>query len=451
MSYSQAIFYTFSKSLRKGRGSMSTENRKITSGGGRKFEFTSDNDEIPCHDMIPPSQKRMLVHQSIFPESVAYNVELMLTFPSDINITQLISSVRALCEKYPEFHTKYWIDRDGFAFSETGPIFDPFLARSADLTDSIDSRSPVTGDMAEPFILNSGELLRCSLACSGNSINLVLVTHHICWDAESFTTLIGRLDREYSRLSSSVDDEPRKGWSDQKRPCVDGDTTAVTDNDVAYWSSIIERMHGERSRAVNFSSKGISKSSVIEKSFNEGTGSLIGEISRRMSVTEYAVSFVCSCISFGVALGSDRFTAASTPSVRSFSEGEEHFGYFANTLPHVIGLSPCDRLNDVIYRFSEQLAQSLRHSSVPYEQIVDMARLSGIDNAETLFDVMVQYSKFPDNISVGGFPVDCRVVPSRDIEVPAVVELFSRKSAVDFQFKYRKDVFSEVVADVISR
>lgn len=95
---------------------MSTENRKITSGGGRKFEFTSDNDEIPCHDMIPPSQKRMLVHQSIFPESVAYNVELMLTFPSDINITQLISSVRALCEKYPEFHTKYWIDRDGFAF-----------------------------------------------------------------------------------------------------------------------------------------------------------------------------------------------------------------------------------------------------------------------------------------------------------------------------------------------
>ena len=156
--------------------------------------------------------------------------------------------------------------------------------------------------------------------------------------------------------------------------------------------------------------------------------------------------------SFGSPLGSRiDLLPHQPPQLGAFSEGEEHSGYFANTLPHVNRTVSCDRLNDVIYR----LFRAARPIFAPLFHFLTSRSLiwQGCRVLITLKPFSMSWFRTRSFLTISLWevsPVDCRVVPSRDIEVPAVVELFSRKSAVDFQFKYRKDVFSEVVADVSS-
>ncbi|MGP5245395.1 MULTISPECIES: condensation domain-containing protein, partial [Corynebacterium] len=394
---------------------------------------------------ISSSQRRMLVHQSAFPESVAYNVGITLNISGNIDRGALESSILSLCSELQNFRKLYTLTSNGVATWSVGSQFNPF---SADSSADLGRESFISHSMSTPFDLGAGNLLRCRIDSSEKCTIVTLITHHICWDAASFPLLINALDEGYNSavLGNDIGIIPDfRELRNEGAPIVE----VPLEESLDYWREFITKLTTDDPRTLGQSACAVFESNVIERELDRDLVGLIGEVAYREAVTEFAVVSAALNVSLSAAGGTDTVTIASTPSTRSGGGEALGFGYFANTTPYVVKLLPALNVNDMVTDSSLRLAELIRYSCVPYEDIVNMARIAKISNPSNLFDIMVQYSSMDAGTSIGGHSVDFRILPSRQVEVPAVFELVSSGDSLDMQIKFRSDMFESSVASIL--
>ncbi|MEU7214215.1 non-ribosomal peptide synthetase [Nocardia iowensis] len=369
--------------------------------------------------LLSPGQERLWFLHRLEGPATTYDVPRVVRVRGRLDADALAAAWRDVLIRHPVLRTTYPPDAAG---SATIQLLD------ADQASGLDVR-PVGGEgadaaiaacLAEPVDITTAAPARATLlAVAPDEHILVIVVHHIAFDAASLRPLFGDLDIAYrARLAghapqwdSAIGADYRSYAARERRR---QDEYAYAEQ-LAYWREKLAGLPVEldlpfdRARPVRAAYRGFTVTRPLSDELRSGITELCAEhgVSPLM-VLQAAVAATWSAFGAGrdIPLGTNLSHRDSVLDDDGTTEFADTIGYFVNALVVRCDLTGRPTFAELLHRVRDASLDALAHQDVPFERIVDAVAPPRSLAKHPLFQTMVAYEPAPNIPSLGGLTVE---------------------------------------------
>ena len=336
---------------------------------------------------LSAEQKRMWFLYQVDKKNPYYNIVFGIGISGSLDVKRLEQAIRFVISQQKMLKT-YVIMLEGEAFQTEDTETDFTLE-----TVNISSKEEETGLFDEayrqsfdlehelPYVI---KLLRYS----ENQYTLMFKIHHMFCDGWSMGVLKNQIFDAYHALAEGR--EPAAANTYQYYDYAMQNHEAKQD-DVIFWKETL--------KSANFStelpyshpeSRDISSSFISEK-----------QVGDYHAVKEYCAKLKISAYTFFLGIygmmlysysGERDFVVGSPVLNRNDAKWSSVVGFFANTVPVSFGFSECESLESYFGRLNEIVIDSLDHSEMQFDQIVELMNIRRHDNENPMFQSVFAYA-----------------------------------------------------------
>ncbi|QKW05281.1 amino acid adenylation domain-containing protein [Streptomyces sp. NA04227] len=405
----------------------------------------------PTENVFPLSvmQQGIWFLEQIRPDNPAYLIPAAARIRGPLNIGALQDAVNEIVRRHESLRTRFEL-RDGVPKQVVRPTLDLHVPEE-DVRglgqDELDKR--VAAELAVPFDLASGPLLRLKLLRTGAEEWVLLVAmHHLVSDGWSVKVLFTELSALYQAFAAgrtSPLSAPRIQYGDFAAWQQGLDAESLRE-DLAYW-------RGHLAGAPSVLALRSDRPRPAVQGFNGGSvpfelpASLHGELTA-LAASHGATAYMALLAAFNVVLhrysGQSDVVVGVPTAGRGRADVEPLIGFFVNTLPVRTDLSGEPDFLGVLARVREGCLGLYAHENVPFEKIVEDLGTERDLSRPPVFQVALSYQSDPlPTLALAGVEfqrLDLRADGARfDLEL----QFFERDGAVTGWFEYDRDLFDE--------
>lgn len=367
---------------------------------GRASQAESDlaipKTSIDAAPVLSYSQERLWFVDQLESGGAAYNIPMAVTLRGTLHVEALVSSFASVIERHEVLRSRIVVSehRPTLQFHDWDGFEMPVVQVSG--VDRTALAKLVRQEIATPFDLANGHLLRARLFRLGNDEHvLVIVVHNIVCDAWALGVLFRELAGYYREYAGGDAYRPSPlpiQYADYAAWQRSAENAARFGTQIDYWRRHLARvtpleLPSDRVRPAVPSNRGAADGFVIEGPLFDACRSL----AQRYRVTPFTLMLAV----FKVLLY--RYTAVTDVAVgipvagRSAPGTGDLVGCFLNTLVLRSDLSQSPSFADLLARVQQTAIDAQNHQDVPFEQILQELEVERIPGRSPLFQIMFNY------------------------------------------------------------
>ncbi|MFJ9381852.1 amino acid adenylation domain-containing protein, partial [Streptomyces sp. NPDC101455] len=358
------------------------------------------------------AQQRLWFLNQLDPGSTEYNVALPVRLDGVLDVAALGAALDTVVARHETLRTRLVAGVDGVAYQvidASAPCPLPVIDVSGSDDPLGEAERLVTRDMAEPFDLEAGPLLRAALIRLGLGEHvLALAMHHIVSDEWSARILSQEVAALYEAYRAGEPDPlpplpvQYADFAVWQRAWLSGE---VLDEQLTYWRDQLAgstelELPLDRARPPIRSSVGATTRFTVPVEIAQGLRALSREHGSTMFMTLLAA--------FDVLLGrycdTDDIAVGTAVANRNRAETEALIGFFVNTLVLRADLSGDPTFTELLGRVRNMALDAYAHQDLPFEQLVDDLVTDRDRSRTALFQVYFNYVR--DGGAAGGTAPD---------------------------------------------
>ncbi|WP_326595004.1 amino acid adenylation domain-containing protein [Streptomyces sp. NBC_01803] len=397
-------------------------------------------------------QRGMWFLEQLRPHNPAYLVPGAVDVRGRLDIGVLRAAVNEIVRRHEALRTTFGL-RDGVPAQIVRGRLDVDVPE-LDLSDAAftedDRRARIAAELAEPFDLTAGPLLRVTLVRTGPEESvLLLAMHHLVSDRWSMGVFLTELSELYEAFAQGqpsplpvLDVQYGDFASWQHQRLTDGGWAA----DLAYWR---DRLHGapavlalptDRPRPAVQGFDGGSVPVELPEPLMRELGALAG----RHGATPYMALLAVFQILLHRYSGQDDVVVGVPVAVRDRAELEPLIGYFVNTLPIRTDLAGDPSFTEVLGRVRDSCLGAYAHQDVPFELVVADLNTARDLSRPPVYQVSFSYGREPvPTLALGGAELTRMPVRSAGSRFDLELQAFDAGGALSGWFDYDRDLFEE--------
>lgn len=411
------------------------------------------NEATPMRWPVSGAQHRLWFIEQLEGGSAAYHLPVALRLLGELHRECLQESIDTLVRRHESLRTVF-ASVDGEPLQTIVPdghVSLDFADLSA--TDSLRQQASVLAHAQEqvalPFDLERGPLLRCKLLCLGASEHvLVLTFHHIIADGWSIDVLIRELLAFYEahrRNAPAALASPQLHYADYaqwQRQWLDGKEFR---EQLSYWKQQLAgavdvlQLPTDRSRPPVQSYDGATVPIELGVELVEAARGL----ARRFDMTLAMVLHAAWCTTLYRLSGQGDVVVGLPVANRHRAELRDMVGLLVSTLAVRVRLDDELQVADVLWRVKESMLGAYAHQDVPFEKIVEALQPVRSLSHSPIFQVMFALRTAPRQHQEAGLTVTEIDVPLRKSQFDITLSLQEADAAVCGRLIYATDLFDE--------
>jgi NRPS condensation-like uncharacterized protein len=343
------------------------------------------------------AQQRQWFLWQLEPQSAAYNMPTALRFKGELNIDALGSSFEALIARHETLRTTFRQEGEQ-AIQVIHPVDEFELSLQAlDDPDEQKIRVTVEEEVARPFDLEHGPLLRVKLLqLAENDHVLILTLHHIVSDGWSMPIMVDELVQLYEGYSQGREvDLPElpiqyADYAIWQRQWMEA---GEKERQLAYWKAqlgeeqTVLELPTDWPRPVNQSQEGANLSIELDDELAQS----LKQLAQQQGVT----LFMLLLASFQTLLhrysGQDDIRVGVPTANRNRVETERLIGFFINTQVLKAEFDLDTTFSDLLKHIQQTVLGAQAHQDLPFEQLVETLHPERNLSHSPLFQVMYNH------------------------------------------------------------
>ena len=399
-----------------------------------------------------PTQEGLWFLQQLDPESVAYNMYVILRVRKLLDVEALKRSLNALVQRHDALRTTFGT-QEGKLVQLIAPV--PTLALPVlDLQHlpahegEAEAQRLASMEARRPFDLTQGPLLRTTLVRLAPEESLLLLTvHHIVADGWSLNVLLPELCSLYEAFTSGqpspLPDLPLQytDFAVWQREQLQGEQYA---EQLAYWEQQLAgapevlELPIARPRPAQLSPRGATYSLTLPQTLTDE----LRYLSRQQEGTLYITLVAAFQALLYRYTGQEDLVIGTITANRTQAETEALVGFLINTLVLRTDLSGDPSFVALLARVREAVLTAQAHQELPFASLVKAIRPDRQAGHNPLFQVMIRFDTPPASLPEGWEPVDLGNL-SATAQFELSLEVQEGPEGLKCHFEYSTDLFDE--------
>ncbi len=401
---------------------------------------------------VSPTQEGLWFLQQLEPESVAYNIYVVLRVRKPLDVETLERSLNALVQRHDALRTTF-----GTQEGKPVQLIAPTLTLALPVLDlqhlpeherEAEAQRLASADAQRPFDLARGPLLRTTLLRLAPEESLLLLTvHHIVADGWSLNVLLPELSSLYAAFASGqpspLPDLPLQytDFAVWQRELLQGEQFA---EQLAYWERLLANgpevleLPIARPRTAQLSSRGTIYSLTLPQTLTDE----LKYLSRQQGGTLYMTLVAAFQTLLYRYTGQEDLVIGTIAANRTQAETETLVGFLINTLVLRTDLSGNPSFVALLARVREVVLAAQAHQELPFTSLVKAIRPDRQAGRNPLFQVMIRFDTPLASLPEGWEPVDLgNLTATAQFELS--VEVQEGPEGLRCRFEYSTDLFDE--------
>ena len=419
--------------------------------------FQRDKDE-PL--LLSYAQQRQWFLWKMDPHSCAYTIPLAIRLRGSLDVPALQRSFDALVARHESLRTVFVEGEDG----RVSPQIQPPSALSLTVQ-ALPDASPealgrvVDAQMAQPFDLATGPLVRATLLqVAEDDYVLVVTQHHIVSDAWSMGVMVDEVLSAYGAFSCGQVPQPKAlpiqyaDYAAWQRQWMDN---GERDRQLAYWLGHLGdtpqplRLPGQRVPVGPRSHDGGQARITLSPALTEQL--------KALAAAEGVTLFVLLLASFQALL--HRLSGLSDVRVgvpvanRTRAETEGLIGFFVNTHVLKAQVRGEDTFSQLLAQMRDTALKAQTFQDLPFEQLVDALQPERSLSHSPLFQVMFNHQHdAPSQARAldGGLRVENLATEVRSAKFDLTLNTFEHAAGIDANIIYSRELFDAALIDTLA-
>jgi amino acid adenylation domain-containing protein len=352
------------------------------------------------------SQRRLWFLDQLAPRSPFYNIDIVVPLPSGLDVHPDVfdRTIIEIVRRHDSLRTTFEAE-DGEPMQVIAPSpsvrVEKLDLRQLSVKDQeIEAKSFASEQLARPFDLSRGPLLRAALVHLHDRHVLVLVMHHIICDGWSmgvfFQEFLAIYDAFRNGLPSPLPEPPIQ-YSDfavWQRGWLQGE---VLEDQLRYWRQKLEgipvlNLPSDRPRPPVQTFRGAFEPIHMPRSVMERLKSL----AEQESVTLFMVLLAAFQVVLSRYANQDDIAVGTYIANRNRKEVEQVIGFFINTLVMRTDLGNNPSVRELLARVKETALGAYAHQDTPFETLVEALQPERDLSRNPLFQVVFQLFNAPN-------------------------------------------------------
>ena len=373
---------------------------KLLNGDAKTTEKTDESPadkgdkKTSCH--LSFTQQGVYADCQANPESVRYNLPMLMKFPDGITQEQLKNAVTTVTDAHPYIFCRFVPDENNEIIQE--PIPDhklelPVLEMSAE--EFKNHRS----SFVRPFDLKNGPVVRFEII-QADSLYLLFDMHHLVSDGAS-------VDIFFEQICQALDGVEIEKEKYDYYDFVADEKIAPEAED--FFAGRMAEMEDATSLIADVYEEGIPHT---EKEVSIATDlTKVKEFAKQQGVTPAAVYLAASYITYARYVCEDTVAIATISNGRSNLKLGNTLGMFVNTLPLVISLDNDEKVSDFLSRVASGFSDTIDHENYPFARIASKYDFHPAASYTYQIGVINDYSTKAGSVEVQSLESDIAKLP----------------------------------------
>ena len=399
------------------------------------------------------SQERVCFLQQLDPTDRSLIRPVAVRLVGELNVALLEQSLSKISKRH-ELLRATFDSAEGSPQQQIAPVR-PIKLRMENYSDlPADDRESRTcailkESVRELFNLSTGPILRGTLVRWGMEEHiLLLVTHHIVFDAWSSEILIDELFTVYGQLArGSQPNLPALPitYADYARWQREQFEDGVLDDSLKYWTDTLRDLPDrvelpvDRPRQASPTNNGAHERLRLCPNLVRGLNAL----ARSERTTLFSVLLATFSVLIQRYTGMENFLIGTPVAGRGEIETENLIGHFVNTLVLRYDLSGNPNGRELVRKTRETVLNALEHQDTPFEKVVEAVHPQRELGRAPLFDVMFNLENVPHrSASYAGLTVEPYALDVIAVGTDFLAEIHNEADGtLTCEFAYRTNMF----------
>ena len=397
------------------------------------------------------AQQRLWFIQQLEPNSSAYNFLLAARLKGELNVEALTASLNEIIRRHEVLRTTFALI-DGQPRQVIGTELKLKL-REIDLraepeeTREAAAERLVLEQVAEPFALACGPLLRVSLVRLGAADQIVvLVMHHIISDGWSLGLFMRELGLFYEGFAAGRATELEElaiqygDYAEWQRGWLTGE---VLEEQLGYWRKQLAGMAAlqlptDRPRPANQSFRGYYQSWTLPLSETEQ----LNAFSRQEGVTLFMTLMMAFQILLHCLTQQTDIVVGTDVANRNRTQIEKLIGFFINQLVLRLDLSGDPTLRQLLQRVHQMTLEAYAHQDLPFETLVAELQPERAPNKTPLFQVKLVLQNYPSSgLGISSLTLDPVLIPVHTSKHDLLFNIYETEQGLAGVLEYDTSLF----------
>ncbi|MFD5035174.1 amino acid adenylation domain-containing protein [Streptomyces sp. NPDC058405] len=331
---------------------------------------------------LSPTQQRLWFQYQFDPQNPYYNIPYVFRASDKLDPETLERAIQDVIQLHEGLRTLFGMRDDKPVQIVHGHL--PVPLERIDLTGAgpdgeksgLDLISMLT---REPYILETGPLVRCVLVRLHDGHLFYLGMHHIISDFTSCRLFLRDLSTAYQarRVGQIPEfDEIPIQYPDFALWQSEWLDTPQARKQIAEWSRILETAQSPLELSIARPRPSVQqfRGKIMRWLIEEPTAAALRELSRRENSSLFMTMLTVLNVLLGRYSNRDDIVVATAPSGRSAVEIEQTIGFFVNTLPLRMSMDEEKTFRELLREVRDSVSQSLSLADVPFDVIVREVR-----------------------------------------------------------------------------
>ncbi len=350
--------------------------------------------------------------------SAAYNVPLVLRVEGRLDPAALEGAVRELVARHEVLRTTF-IAVDGTPHQVIHPAIEVGL-RVIEAASAVEAEAELRREIATPFDLERGPVLRAMLVRAPGSDIVLLDIHHVATDGWSAGILVRELAALYAAFAEGKPSPlppPAFGYADYAAWQRERLSADLLERQLAFWRGHLGgapaaiELPTDRPRPPFKQYAG----GVVPVSFPTELSDRIRQTCRREGVTPFMLLLAAFDAVLARWSGQSEIVVGTPIANRTTVELESIVGFFVNTLALRTSLAGDPSFRELLRRVRRTALEAYTHQEVPFEKLVDELGITRDPSRTPIFQVMFQI----DSVELEGV----RLGPSVVVHEPPALDV----------------------------
>ncbi|MFF5521419.1 amino acid adenylation domain-containing protein [Streptomyces coeruleorubidus] len=405
---------------------------------------------------LSSGQQSMWFLTGLNPEGSEYTSAFGLRLRGALDTRALAAAVDLLVERHEVLRTTYRSEdgrvRQLVHAPETGVLTFAVPAESAESAGSVDAgnvETVVREELARPFDLDAGPLLRARLFRAAPEEHILLITaHHSVIDGWSSGVLFNELGTAYAALAEGTTPElppVRVQYADYalwQREWLAG---KELDEGLSYWK---ERLHGavpldlpaDRPRPAVRGSAG----AVFRYRVPAPLTERLKELAHEQGTTLFVVLMAGFQLLAARSSGQRDVTVGTVTSGRGRPELERAVGFFVNTIALRTRVDESEPFTGLLAQVREHVLNGFEHDEVPFERVVEALEATRDPSRTPVFQTMLFLQNAMGQLpELPGVTVETMELPRWEADYDLSLEFQEADGGLDAGIQYSTELFDE--------
>ncbi|PEU19242.1 MULTISPECIES: non-ribosomal peptide synthetase [unclassified Bacillus (in: firmicutes)] len=305
------------------------------------------------------------------------------------------------------------------------------------------------GEGNKPFNLRKDLLIRASLIQMEEDEHLLIVTfHHIIFDGWS----VGVFAHELAEFYNNFKEEKRNELPDLpiqysdyalwQKEWLQGETLS---SQLAYWK---QKLTGSSPLEVSgdYSRPPVQRyiGRTVNKMLSDEMTSKLRDISEKAGTTLFMTLFAAYSALLQRYSGQNDFVIGSVIANRNRSEVEGLIGFFANTLPLRVNITPDKTFKELLEQVKLTTLEAYNYQDTPFEMILDHMGVERDLSRHPLFQVLFVLQNAPMNVApMDGLDVTMKIESNDTAKFDLTMQVFEEGKQLRIALEYNTDLFDK--------